>query len=128
MRALVSGVALLALALLGNAAVTDASHAQSVSKPTFTKQALDASGAPLTGPVAVGQTIQYVLSYNPGTSSLGAVTINDTLSSNLAYVNQSIIAPPGWSWSLPGYNPGNQEVYSNPGFGPGTSFIVDVPV
>jgi uncharacterized repeat protein (TIGR01451 family) len=129
MRALVSGVALLALAAIGNAAVTDAVHAQPApTPPGFTKQALDANGAPLTGPVSVGQTIRYVLSYNSGTSPLGAVTIKDTLSSNLAYVNQSIVAPPGSTWTLAGYSPGNQETYSNSGFGPGTSFIMNVPV
>jgi uncharacterized repeat protein (TIGR01451 family) len=130
MRALVSRVAMLALAAaLGNAALTNAGHAQGVSTPpAFIKQALDANGASLTGPVSVGQTIQYVLSYNSGTSPLGAVTINDTLSSNLAYVNSSIVAPPGWTWTLPGYSPGNHETYSNPGFGPGTSFIMNVPV
>lgn len=130
MRALVSRVAMLALvAAIGNAAVTDPGHAQGASiPPAFTKQALDNNGVPLAGPVSVGQTIQYVLSYNSGTSPLGAVTINDTLSSNLAYVNSSIVAPPGWTWTLPGYSPGNQEVYSNSGFGPGTSFIVNVPV
>src|SRR6202030_2024215 len=107
---------------------TDAGHAQGVSKPTFTKQAFDANGAPLTGPVSVGQTIQYALSYSSGSFSLSPATIDDTLSPNLAYVNPSIIAPPGWTWnpSTP-YSIGNHTQYSNAGFGPGTSFIINVP-
>ena len=79
--------------------------------------------------MSVGQTIQYVLSYNPGTSALGSVTIDDTLSSNLTYVNPSVVMPPGWTSnpSTP-YSIGNHTQYSNPGFGPGTSFIINVPV
>jgi hypothetical protein len=116
-------------ATLGNAAVTDAGHAQDVSKPTFTKQAFDANGAPLTGSVSVGQTIQYVLSYNSGSFSLSPATIDDNLSPNLAYVTPSIIAPPGWTWnpSTP-YSIGNHTQYSNAGVGPGTSFMINVPV
>jgi hypothetical protein len=130
MRALVSNVAMLSLAAaISNVAVPDAGHAQGVSTPpTFTKQAFDANGAPLTGPPQVGQSINYVLSYSGGTSALGPVTIDDTLSANQTYVNSSIVAPPGWISTLPGYYPGNHETYSNPGFGPGTSFIVNVPV
>ena len=117
------------VAAAGGLTFSDASHAQVTSAPTFNKQAVDASGAPLTGPVSVGQTIQYVLSYSTGTTlPTGTVSIDDTLSANLAYVNASIVAPPGWSWTLPGYSPGNHEVYSHPGFGPGTSFIINVPV
>jgi hypothetical protein len=130
-----------AVAAIGIVVVTGVGHAQIVppggssdstngapAQPwDFTKQALDANGAALVGSVAVGQTIQYVLSYKPGASSSGPVNIVDDLSSNLAYVNQSIVAPPGWTWTKPEYN-GNHEVYSNPGFGPGTSFIVNVPV
>jgi uncharacterized repeat protein (TIGR01451 family) len=123
------GAALALVAAIGNAAVIGASHGQGVpTPPSVTKQALGPNGAPLTGPVSVGQTIQYVLSYNPGTSPLSQVTIDDTLSPNLVYVNPSIVAPPGWSWTTPPYGVGNHEVYSNPGFGPGTSFIVNVPV
>jgi hypothetical protein len=94
----------------------------------FTKQAFDANGAPVTAPVAIGQTINYVLSYSPGTTPSGPVTIDDTLSPNLSYVNPSITAPPGWTWTTPPYSVGNQETYSNPGFGPGLSFTVNVPV
>src|ERR1700688_1154166 len=130
MRALVRNVAMLSIAAaIGNVAVPDAGHAQGVSTPpTFTKQAFDANGAPLTGPPQVGQTINYVLSYSGGTSALGPVTIDDTLSANQTYVNSSIVAPPGWTWTLPGYSPGNHETYSNPGFGRGTTFIGNVPV
>jgi uncharacterized repeat protein (TIGR01451 family) len=114
---------------IGSLAANGTARTQSIpEQPRFTKQALDANGVPLTGPVAVGQTIQYVLSYNPGASSLSAVSIDDTLSANLAYVNSSIAAPPDWTWTLPGYSPGNHEVYSNATVGPGTSFTIDVPV
>jgi hypothetical protein len=130
MRALVSSVAIVAIAAaIVNVTVPNAVHAQGVSTPpTFTKQALDANGTPLTGPPQAGQTIHYVLSYSGSTSALGPITIDDTLSANQTYVNSSIVAPPDWIWTLPGYNPGNHETYSNPGFGPGTSFIVNVPV
>src|SRR5947209_10849493 len=111
----VRGAALALVAAIGNTVVTEASHAQAVpTPPTFSKQAFDTSGAPLTGPVSVGQTIQYVLSYSTGTSPLSQVTIDDILSSNLTYVDPSIVAPPGWTWTLPGYSPGNYAVYSNP--------------
>jgi hypothetical protein len=125
--------ALALAAAIGSAAVPDTGHAQAVptppTPPTFTKQAFDANTElPLTGPpVSVGQTIEYVLSYKPGTAPTGPVTIDDTLSSALAYVGP-ILAPPGWTWTLPPYSVGNHEVYSNSGFGPGTSFIVNVPV
>jgi hypothetical protein len=94
----------------------------------FTKQAFDVSGAPLTGPVAIGQTINYVLSYSPGTTASGPVTIDDTLSPNLSYVTPSIIAPPGWTWTMPAYSVGNHETYSNAGIGPGLAFTLNVPV
>jgi hypothetical protein len=114
----------------------NAIHAQPApTPPAFTKQALDANGAPLTGPVAVGQTIQYVLGYSASTLPAGPLTIGDTLSANLAYVNPSIVAPPDWSWTPgPGptppvpYSIGNQETYNNPGFAPGLGFILNVTV
>jgi hypothetical protein len=140
MRTLAARGAALALVAAIVSPAIEASHAQVVAPaitpaPTngtpplrFTKQALDANGVPLTGPPSVGQTIQYVLSYNAVTSPLGFVTVDDTLSPNLAYVNPSIAAPPGWTWSLPPYSVGNHETYSNRVFGPGMSFVVNVPV
>jgi hypothetical protein len=58
MRALVSSVAIVAIAAaIVNVTVPNAVHAQGVSTPpTFTKQALDANGTPLTGPPQAGQT------------------------------------------------------------------------
>lgn len=92
----------------------------------FTKSAYDDQGNPLSGPVAVGQTIQYVLRYKPpANGSSGPVTIVDTLSSNQTYVPGTIVAP-GWTPSTPEYNL-NQETYSSPGFGPGSSFVLTVP-
>lgn len=120
--------ALALVAVIGTTAVTNAAPAQAaLEQPPFIKQALGPNGQPLTGPVSVGQSIQYVLFYNSSTP-LGSVTINDTLSSNLSYVNPSIVAPPGWTWTQPPYSVGNHETYSHAGFGPGTSFIVNVPV
>jgi hypothetical protein len=126
----------LACAALGIAVGVVPSSAQIVSTTAlsqeqpwnFSKQAFDANGAPFSGPVAVGQTINYVLSYQPGGSASGPVTITDTLSPNLSYVNPSISAPPGWSWTMPPYNIGNSETYSNPGIGPGMAFTLNVPV
>ena len=94
----------------------------------FTKTAYDANGNVLTGPVSVGQVINYVLTYKPPTSgSSGPVTIVDTLSPNQSYVNGSLQAA-GWSWvpAAP-YSVGNQTTYSNPGLGPGTGFVMTVP-
>jgi len=93
---------------------------------SFTKSAYDAQGNPLTGPVSVGQIIQYVLRYSPPVSgSSGPVTIVDTLSPNQSYVAGSIVAP-GWTLSTPEYNL-NTETYSSPGFGPDTGFTLDIP-
>ena len=111
-------------------------NAQSVTTSTvtqsqpwnFTKQAFDANGAPLTGPSRSVRRSITSSATAPGTTPSGPVTIDDTLSPNLSYVNPSITAPPGWTWTTPPYSVGNQETYSNPGFGPGLSFTVNVPV
>lgn len=98
---------------------------QGTPSSDFTKDAYDQSGNLLSGPVAVGQIIQYVLRYKPplsGTS--GPATINDTLSANQTYVAGSVNAP-GWSLSTPVYNL-NHETYSSPGFGP-SNFVLPVP-
>lgn len=92
----------------------------------FNKTAYDANGVQLTGPVPVGQVIQYVLRYGrPNSGTSGPATINDTLSASQTYVPNSIVAP-GWSASTPEYQ-ANHEVYSSPGIGP-TSFTMTVPV
>ena len=129
LKRIVATALTMAAGCAGLSAQSVSTTAVTQSQPwNFTKQAFDANGAPLTGPVAVGQTINYVLSYSPGTTPSGPVTIDDTLSPNLSYVNPSITAPPGWTWTTPPYSVGNHETYSNAGFGPGLSFTVNVPV
>ncbi|MEJ0027653.1 MAG: DUF5979 domain-containing protein [Rhizomicrobium sp.] len=111
----------------------------SSTSPNFTKTAyqvdssgnlvLDSNGdpVPFSGSVHPGDRIEYVLTYKPPASgSSGPATITDTLSANQSYVDPSIQAPPGWTYpTSPGY-PGNVETYSNPGFGPGTGFTMNV--
>jgi uncharacterized repeat protein (TIGR01451 family) len=133
MLGLLTKIVISALTLMASVAAVCAQQVStSAAAPpqlwNFTKQAFDTSGAPLSGPVAIGQTINYVLSYNPGTTAAGPVTIDDTLSPNLTYVNPSITAPPGWTWTTPPYVSGNHETYSNAGFGPGLAFTLNVPV
>lgn len=95
------------------------------SSSDFTKTAYDENGAPVTGPVLIGQTIEYVLRYKrPMTGTSGPATIVDTLSASQTYVAGTIVAP-GWTPSTPEYN-ANQETYSSPGFGPG-AFTLTVP-
>ncbi|MGV8996601.1 MAG: hypothetical protein ACOH12_06605 [Parvibaculaceae bacterium] len=89
----------------------------------FTKTAYDGSGNVLTGPLALGQIIQYVLRYNPASTS-GPVTITDVLSANQTYVPNTIIAP-GWSASTPEYN-AQTETYSHVPMG-ATSFTLAIP-
>ncbi|MDR3499895.1 MAG: hypothetical protein P4L72_11795 [Parvibaculum sp.] len=91
----------------------------------FTKTAYDENGNVLSGPLAVGQVIQYVLRYKqPPNGSSGPATINDTLSANQTYVAGSVNAP-GWTLSTPVYNL-NHEIYSSPGFGP-SAFTLPIP-
>ena len=91
----------------------------------FYKEAYDTNGAPLSGPVSVGQVIQYVLYYlRPTGGTSGPVTINDTLSAAQTYVPNSIVAP-GWSVSTPEYL-ANHEVYSAPSIAP-PSFVMSIP-
>lgn len=91
----------------------------------FYKEAYDQNGVQITGPVSVGQVIQYVLRYaRPLSGSIGPSTITDTLSAGQSYVPNSIVAP-GWSYSTPEYL-GNQETYSSPGFG-SSAFTMTVP-
>lgn len=104
----------------------------SSSSPDFTKAAyqvdssgnlvLDSNGnpVPVTGPVHVGDQIEYVLTYKaPATGSTGAISITDTLSANQSYVGASLVTPTGWTPStgtttpVP-YGTGNQQTYTNP--------------
>ena len=88
----------------------------------FEKKAEKPDGTPWTGPVNEGDIIRYVLSYKPGTVNSGPVSIVDTLSPSLSYVAPTT-AGAGWTWSTTPYSVGNQETYSNPGFGPETGFV-----
>tara|TARA_R110000868_G_scaffold107750_2_gene294702 strand:- start:23335 stop:26343 length:3009 start_codon:yes stop_codon:yes gene_type:complete len=90
----------------------------------FRKEAYDTNGAPLTGPVSVGQIIQYVLYYaRPTSGATGPATINDTLSAAQTYVPNSIVAP-GWSVSTPEYL-ANHEIYSTSSIAP-SSFVMPI--
>ena len=89
----------------------------------FTKTAYDESGNVLTGPPTIGQIIQYVLRYNPASTS-GSTTITDVLSANQTYVPNTIIAP-GWSASTPEYN-AQTETYTHGPMGP-TNFTLTIP-
>jgi hypothetical protein len=118
----------LAGTVVGVLTLANAASAQVVpEQPHFTKQAFDANGQPLTGPVAAGSTVNFVLSYNYPNAPAGSVSIVDTLSSGLTYVNPSISAA-GWNYPLVPYSIGNQETYTNAGLGPATSFTMNVPV
>src|ERR1041384_8639305 len=99
-------VKVIGLAAIGLCEFTDVVLAQAVSEsPRFTKQAFDANGQPLTGPLSANSVVNFVLSYNYGNAPAGAVTIDDTLSSSLAYVNPSISAA-GWNYPLVPYSVG----------------------
>jgi hypothetical protein len=98
--------------------------AQSADPYKFEKKAYKPDGTPWSGPVNVGDTVKYVLSYKPGTTNSGPVTIDDTLSPNQTYVAPT--QGPGWTWGSSPYSVGNQEKYVNPGFGPGNSVNVTV--
>ncbi len=97
---------------------------------TLTKEALDESGNPISGTLTVGDTINYVLSYSgaPNSPPLSNVTIDDVLSPNQTYVDGSIVAPPGWSWTTPPYASGNHTQYSHSGGAAPTSFAMNVAV
>lgn len=83
----------------------------------FEKKAVNADGTPYVGPPNVGDTINYVLTYKPGTASSGPVTIEDQLSPNLSYTGPTTSSP-GWTWGSSPYATGNKETYVNTGFGP----------
>jgi hypothetical protein len=93
----------------------------------FEKKAYKPDGTAWTGPAQVGDIIKYVLSYRPGASNSGPVTIKDTLSANLTFV-APIKAESKWTWTTPPYPAGgNTTTYSHLGFGPGLSVTIDVP-
>jgi hypothetical protein len=125
-------VVVAAIALSCGAAVAWAGYMRADREspaPGIHKDAYDPDGSPVTRPVQIGQTILHVVSYNPPTSgNSGPISITDTLSPNQTYVPGSIQAPPGWTWTNPPYGTGNTTTYSHPGYGPGTSFVVNVPV
>lgn len=94
---------------------------------SFNKQALDESGNPITGPVSVGDTITYVLSY--AASTQGPLTITDTLSPNQRYVSGSLQAPTAWTWSpAQPYSVNNSTTYTAAANTSSQSFTMDVPV
>ena len=115
-----------ALAVIMAATIFAAAHpvaAQDANNPyTFEKKAFKPDGTPWTGPVNVGDTVKYVLSYKSGTTNSGPVTITDTLSPNLSYVAPTTSSP-GWTWGSSPYSTGNAETYNHPGFGPGTGSV-----
>lgn len=107
------------------AAVTPAQAQDSNNPYNFEKKAYKPDGTPWAGPVNVGDTVKYVLSYKPGTTPSGPVTIDDQLSSNLSYVGPTTSSP-GWTWGSSPYVTGNKEKYVNPSFGPGGSVKISV--
>ncbi|MEA2976998.1 MAG: hypothetical protein QOF19_2518 [Alphaproteobacteria bacterium] len=113
---------LLLLSLSAAAFVAPAS-AQNADPYQFKKEAFKPDGTPWTGPVHVGDIINYVLSYKPGTTSSGPVTIDDTLSPNLTYVAPTKASDSSWTWSSSPYSIGHHEQYKHPGFGPGTGKV-----
>lgn len=117
--------ALAAFAALAVAAFAPVlASAQQADPYAFEKKAFKPDGTPWSGPVNVGDTVKYVLSYKPGAVPSGPVTIDDQLSPNQTYA-----APtngPGWTWGSSPYTSGNHETYTSSGFGPGNSVKVTV--
>ena len=109
--------------IMASALFAAAAPAQDANNPyNFEKKAYKPDGTPWTGPVNVGDTVKYVLSYKPGTTPSGPVTIDDQLSPNLSYVAPTTSSP-GWTWGSSPYSTGNVETYSHPGFGPGSGNV-----
>jgi uncharacterized repeat protein (TIGR01451 family) len=109
--------------LLAAAAFAGPSSAQGVGPYQFEKKAFKPDGTPWTGPVHFGDVIKYVLSYKPGTTNSGPVTIVDKLSSNQTYVAPTKASDPLWTWGNAPYSTANTETYKHPGFGPGTGKV-----
>lgn len=114
---------LLLLSLLGAAAFVGPASAQNANPYQFKKEAFKPDGTPWTGPVHIGDVIKYVLSYKPGTTNSGPVTIVDKLSPNQSYVAPTKASDALWTWGTSPYSTANTETYSHPGFGPGTGKV-----
>lgn len=111
---------LLLLSLVVAAAFVGPASAQNANPYQFKKEAFKPDGTPWVGPVHAGDIIKYVLSYKPGTTNSGPVTIDDTLSPNQTYVPPTKASDSGWTWGSSPYSVGNHEQYKHPGFGPNT--------
>jgi hypothetical protein len=96
----------------------------------FTKIALHPStGALMTGPIASGTTIKYVI--EAGSSSPGLVypnlSIADALSAGLTYVAGSLQLPAGWSSNPnPPFSPNSQAVFSGMAYSGAAGFTYAV--
>ncbi len=119
LRPLAAALAIFATLVVG----ASAQQVDPANPYAFEKKAYKPDGTPWTGPVNVGDTVKYVLTYKPGTSNSGPVTINDTLSPNLSYVAPTTSSP-GWTWGSSPYATGNSETYSHPGFAQGSVKII----
>jgi Domain of unknown function (DUF5979)/Domain of unknown function DUF11 len=113
----------LLLSLMTVAASVDQAVAQPANPYQFEKKAFKPDGTPWSGPVHPGDIIKYVLSYKPGTSNSGPVTIDDTLSPNQTYLTPTKASDPSWTWGGSPYSTGNHETYKHPGFGPSTGKV-----
>jgi hypothetical protein len=114
---------LLSLLSLSAVGLLDPAAAQNANPYDFKKEAFKPDGTPWTGPVHAGDIIKYVLSYKPGPTNSGPVTIDDTLSSNQTYLPPTKASDSGWTWGSSPYSVGNHETYTHPGFGPGTGTV-----
>ncbi len=117
-RKIAFALAMLAIACTVQVAAQDAADPNNPFE--FEKKAYKPDGTPWTGPVNVGDTVKYVLSYKPGASAPTPVTIDDTLSPNQSYVAPTTATDPLWTWGSSPYAIGNHEQYNHPGFAPGT--------
>jgi hypothetical protein len=114
---------LLSLLSLSAVSLLDPAAAQNANPYDFKKEAFKPDGTPWTGPVHAGDIIKYVLSYKPGPTNSGPVTIDDTLSPNQTYLPPTKASDSGWTWGSSPYSNANHETYSHPGFGPGTGTV-----
>ncbi|WP_412050835.1 VWA domain-containing protein [Hoeflea sp. Naph1] len=95
-----------------------AQDTESANPWSFEKNAYKPNGTPWTGPVSVGDTVKYVLSYTGNDVDFsGPVKIVDTLSPSQTYVAPTTAAP-GWTFGATPYSSGNMETYINPQIGP----------
>ncbi|WP_322990738.1 hypothetical protein, partial [Hoeflea sp.] len=95
-----------------------AQDTESANPWSFEKNAYKPDGTPWSGPVSVGDTVKYVLSYTGNDVDFsGPVKIVDTLSPSQTYVAPTT-ATPGWTFGATPYSSGNMETYINPQIGP----------